>query len=387
MTAVRPIVNVLGAGLVGGTMAADLAAHFNVRVADRDQGALDRLAGIPNVKTHKADLTDPAAVARLTQGADCVISAVPGRFGTQVLRSIIEGRGTSRVVDIAFSEEDPRDLDGLARKHGVTVVPDMGVAPGMCHALVGYGHQLLGMKASSAEILVAGLPKNRHRPYQYALVFSLEDALDEYMRGARYLRNGEIVTHEDPLQGTIPVDFPGVGQLEGFLSDGLRTLLNSLSIPSIVERTLRYPGHIDEMRAMKAAGDFDKTLVDAGGGNMRTRVSITAEKLEPELRLKSGEKDITIMRVSVTGQLDGQEVTFAWDLYDEHDGTNHSMARTTGYSATMAARMLLQGGFDIGPGVVLPEILGANHPAAIDFMLRGLATRGVVYKPTGPGLG
>ena len=110
---------VLGAGLVGGPMALDLAADaaFAVTVADRDEAALAALAGKADLETRPCDFADPGAVRSLVGGFDLVLGAVPGFLGFRTLEAVLEaGRP---MVDIAFFPEDPFALDDLARRRGV----------------------------------------------------------------------------------------------------------------------------------------------------------------------------------------------------------------------------------------------------------------------------
>ena len=129
-------VTVLGAGLVGGPMARDLAAQgeFEVSVADISRRALSALDGAPGIRGIEADLSDGSRIREVIEGSDYVINATPGFMGHSALRSVIEA-GID-VIDIAFFPEDPFDLDELARNRGVTAIVDCGVAPGMSNVLV-----------------------------------------------------------------------------------------------------------------------------------------------------------------------------------------------------------------------------------------------------------
>ena len=54
------------------------------------------------------------------------------------------------------------------------------------------------------------------------------------------------------------------------------------------------------------------------------------------------------------------------------------MARTTGYTATVAARMMAEGLFT-RKGICPPEFVG-QQPECVDFMLKGMEERGIVYR-------
>jgi saccharopine dehydrogenase-like NADP-dependent oxidoreductase len=54
------------------------------------------------------------------------------------------------------------------------------------------------------------------------------------------------------------------------------------------------------------------------------------------------------------------------------------MARTTGYTATMALRLVAEGLYT-HQGISPPEFLGRQN-GCVDYLLRGLAARGVNYQ-------
>jgi saccharopine dehydrogenase-like NADP-dependent oxidoreductase len=237
---------VLGCGLVGGLIAKDLAKYknFQVTVADIDEKKLDKLIKEAEIQGVKADLSDSSNIKEIVAEQDIVIGAVPGFLGFNMLRSVIEAG--KNIVDISFMAEDTLSLDELAKNKGVTAVVDMGVAPGMSHMIVGYVDSLLD-ETESATILVGGLPVIREWPYEYKIAWSPKDVIEEYIRPARLIEGGKIV--EKPALSELElVNLPKIGTLEAFNTDGLRSLLYTIKIPSMKERTLRYPGYAEKMR-------------------------------------------------------------------------------------------------------------------------------------------
>jgi len=367
---------VLGCGLVGGPMAVDLSKDkvFNVTVADINQFALDKLEKEHNITTIQSDLSDTNNVSDLVKDYDMVLNAVPGFMGFQTLRTIIEEG--KNVIDIAFFPEDLFELDDLAKEKGVVAISDIGVAPGMSNVLIGYVDHLLD-KTEKAITYVGGLPKVREWPYEYKAVFSPSDVIEEYTRPARYIENGQEVI-KPALSDPELLKFEGIGTLEAFNSDGLRSLAKTIDAPYMIEKTLRYPGHIEIMRVLRETGFFDKEKVDFNGMQI-SPLEFTSKLLFPKWKLEEGEEDITVMKVIVEGLQDGKRLKYTYDLFDRYDmETNvHSMARTTGYTATMAVRMVAKGLYT-RTGVSAPEFVG-KQKECVDFLLEGLNERGVVY--------
>lgn len=362
---------VLGAGMVGGAMAADLCHDYAVTVVDANRQRGEDLAARLPVTFIAADLTQAADVAAAVAPADLVIGAAPGFLGFQVLATVIAAG--KHVVDISFFPEDPFVLDDLARQKGVTAVVDCGVAPGLGNLILGYHHA--HMEVASFECLVGGLPVNRLWPWAYKAPFSPIDVIEEYTRPARLVVNGEIIV-KPALSDAELVTLEPVGVLEAFNTDGLRTLLRTIPAPNMSEKTLRYPGHIELIRVLRASGFFDAAPRAFNGAEVRP-LDVTAALLLEQWRLAPNEPEFTIMRVRISGRVHDEPQTYTYHLYDETDPLTgvSSMARTTGYTCTGVARLLLDGTFS-RVGICPPEMVGADA-ACFARMLAHLDARGV----------
>jgi saccharopine dehydrogenase-like NADP-dependent oxidoreductase len=370
---------VLGSGLVGAPTAVDLAgdSRFEVTVADINSASFHRLSRGGDIQTIQRDLSDPDSVKSLVADFDFVLSAVPGSLGFQTLQAVIAA-GKS-VVDLAFFPEDPFLLEDQARSQNVTAVVDCGVAPGMSNLLVGYVDSLLE-ETSSVLIYVGGLPQVREWPYEYKAVFSPADVLEEYVRPARYIRNGRPVVMPALSEPEL-IDFPEIGTLEAFNTDGLRTLAFTISAPDMKEKTLRYPGHIEKMAMLRETGFFSRELIEVGGCQVRP-LDVTSRLLFPKWKLQEGEGDLTVMKIVVEGRRNGSSWRYTFDLIDRYDPVSgtHSMARTTGYTASLVLR-LIAGGTFTDKGIIAPEFIG-RRPECVKFLLDGLRQRAIVYKET-----
>jgi saccharopine dehydrogenase-like NADP-dependent oxidoreductase len=369
---------VLGGGLVGRVMALDLAREkdFHVTVAERDESALARLRS-EGLDVVPLDLADDAAVRQAVAPADVVVGSAPGHMGFRLLRLVIEAG--KPYADIAFMPEDFLELDGLARERGVTAVVDCGVAPGLSNLLCGRAvHEL--ERTDRLLILVGGLPKQRVWPFEYRVVFSAVDVIEEYLRPARWVENGRLVV-KPALTDVEPVDLPRVGTVEAFNTDGLRSLAQTLHAPYMKEKTLRWPGHVEKMRMLRETGFLSQKPVEIGGRPVRP-YDVTTKLLFDAWRLADGEADLTVMRVAAEGSAGGAPATWTWDLYDEADPVTgfHSMARTTGFPCAIVARMLARGELT-RPGVQPPERL-ADDSRFFDRMMEELRARGVTLTKT-----
>lgn len=363
-------ITVLGGGLVGSAIALDLHRQHRVVAADTDAAALQRLQA-RGVATAAADLSDSRRLRKLVENSDLVVGALPGFLGFEALRACIEAG--KNVVDISFFPEDACELDELARRRGVTAVVDCGVAPGMSNILL--GHYRGQMKIRRFQCLVGGLPQVRQWPWEYRAVFSPADVIEEYVRPARYVEGGRIVTRE-ALSDPELIDLPGIGTLEAFNTDGLRSLLRTMpDVPDMIEKTLRYPGSAEYLRVLRAGGFFSSEEVDVKGLSIRP-VDLTARLLFPQWKLQPGEGDLTVMRV----RIEGEGAAVACDLLDRYDPATDtiSMARTTGYTCTAVANLLLEGRFT-RKGICPPEYVGASE-GALAFVLAYLEARGVKWE-------
>jgi saccharopine dehydrogenase-like NADP-dependent oxidoreductase len=367
---------VLGGGLVGGPMALDLSqdGDMEVTVCDVQDAVLEKFGQKGSVQTIKADLRDRKALESVIEDQDIVLNAVPGFMGFETLKTVIESE--KNAIDIAFYPEDLFELDNLAKEKNVSVIADMGVAPGMSNLLTGYASHLLD-EINRVQIYVGGLPKIRQWPYEYKAVFSPSDVIEEYTRPARIIENGEMVLRPALSQPEL-LEFDGIGTLEAFNSDGLRSLAKTIAAKDMIEKTLRYPGHAAIMKIFQQSGFFSKNEVEIG--DMRiTPLEFTSKLLFPIWKLQEGEEDITVMKIIVEGKRGDKQIRHTWNLIDGYDPVLkvHSMARTTGYAATTALRLLLSGLY-ARKGVSPPEWVG-KHPDCVAFMLEGLKEKNIHY--------
>jgi len=370
---------VLGAGMVGSAMAIDLLPSFKVAVADIDIKALeDIVLRDVDISTYQLDVRDKEHLHETIRPFDFVISAVPGYLGYETLKTVIEAG--KNIVDISFMPEDVLGLHELAEKNDVTAIVDCGVAPGVGNLILGRYNEVL--EVHDFLCLVGGLPKERKWPFEYKAPFSPVDVIEEYIRPARYVEHGKIQT-KPALSDPEYVHFDRTGTLEAFNTDGLRSLIFTMShIPNMKEKTMRYPGHIEKIKVLKEAGFFNEEAIDLEGRIVQP-LEFTSQILFDKWKLHPGDEEFTVLRLIIRGtNREGDRTQIIYDLYDEFNKETgiSSMARTTGYTATAAINMIAKGLFNC-KGIYPPELVGKNQ-VCFDYIMDYLKERDVDFIKT-----
>jgi lysine 6-dehydrogenase len=370
-------VTLLGAGRVGTAIALDLAAdsRLEVTVADSSGAALAEIERRCAVITRRADLGCRSQLDQLIGSSDLVVGALPSYLGHLMLESAIAC--STDCVDVSFQEEDPLLLDEAARDAGTTIVVDCGLAPGLSNLILGHCIDRLD-SVDRFVCHVGGLPASPQAPWMYKVPFSPCDVLAEYTRPARYRVDGEDVT-EVALSGREEIEFDEVGRLEAFNTDGLRTLLTTVAVPTMVEKTLRYPGHAAMVKVLRDSGFLSPESIVVDGVSV-SPLAVTSRLLFEQWRFEPGEPDVTVMRVDVEGIGTGGREVRRFDLFDRYDPATgiSSMARTTGFTCAAIARIVAEGMFR-HPGVSAPEHLGMRaecyQQILEDLQMRGVNVR------------
>lgn len=348
---------VLGGGLQGTAAAYDFArfgeaqsvviADYTTRVAEEAAAKVNALMQREVAHPVPIDVRDAAAVEKLLQGKDVCLSAVPYYFNTELTDAAIRAGchfcdlgGNTTVV---FEQHKRNDA---ARAAGVSVLPDCGLAPGMANILAAHGIRRL-KHPRKAYIRVGGLPQNPKPPLGYSLSFSIEGLTNEYFGKAFVLRRGEI-TQVEAFSELESIEFPDpVGPCEAFMTvGGTSTCPWTFAgvLEEFDEKTVRYPGHYDKMRAIYELGLLDNKPVQVKGVTVVPRDvfhAVAGPVLEDE-----DPQDVVVLRVTVKGD-DGEMVMELVDFYDSDTGFT-AMQRTTGFGAAIVGIMQARGEFQPG---------------------------------------
>jgi lysine 6-dehydrogenase len=368
---------VLGAGLQGSACAYDLLQQPGVERVTIADLRPDRIPGFlkPYVGTRLTlltlDVKDGGALRDAMRGHDAVMNAAPYYLNLEASRAAVEvgvhyadlGGNT----EIVFQQ---RTLDAAARRRGVSIIPDCGLAPGMVNVLAAEGIRRVA-DSDSVKIYVGGLPQHPEPPLNYQIVYSLEGALDYYTTPSWVLRDGR-PTRVEALTELESVTFPApVGELEAFhTGGGISTLPWTYEgkVRTMEYKTLRYPGHVAVMRPIRELGLLDLTPIKVKGQEIVPRDAFIAT-VSPRLA-KPDRRDLVALRVEVRGKNGERAAWQLLDFYDEAHGIS-AMMRTTGYSLAITGRMQADGRIT-ARGVHTPD-----EAVPFDAYVSELAKRGV----------
>jgi len=372
---------VMGGGAQGSAAAFDLVRHPGVErvvIADR---IVDRLAPFlepflgARLELRRVDAADHEAVAAAMAGMSGVLCALPYFFNYDMAALAVAAR--AHYCDLGGNTgivERQRGLDAEARRRGLSVIPDCGLAPGMVNILAQAGIDALD-RVDSVKLFVGGLPQHPRPPLNYQIVYSLQGVLDYYTTPSVVLEGGELVT-KGALSELEEVHFPEpVGTLEAFhTAGGVSTMPHRYRgvIPEMVYKTLRYPGHARVMESIRELGLFSQTPIKVNGLDVVPRDLFIAAAT-PYLT-GTDPRDLVALRVLVRGERDGRSRTVRYDVLDRYDPEHGitAMMRTTGYSLAVTTLMQWDGRVR-EHGVRTPD-----EAIPAEEYIRELAGRGVV---------
>jgi saccharopine dehydrogenase-like NADP-dependent oxidoreductase len=333
--------------------------------------------GRDNVSYTTIDATNHRELVSTIGKFDLAVGALPGFLGFRVCKASISAK--VNIVDVSFMPEDVMKLHEDAMKAEVCVIPDCGMSPGLGSMLVGRAASQLDT-VESVHMFNGGLPEKPIPPLEYVITWSAKDLIELYTRKANIVRNGKL-TQVPGTSGVEEITFPGVGKLEGFYSDGLRSLLRTVKVTEDMwEKSLRYPGHAAKINLLEALGFFENKPVHIEGAEVSPR-ALTEKLLEMKLK-KPGTPDIVAMLIDVVGLKSSKRIQFEYCMLERFDRKRKvtAMARTTAYTTSVVAQLLAKRVI-AEKGVIPTEKLGMNKKVYNRFMGM-MKKKGVTVKET-----
>jgi len=373
-------IGVLGSGLMGKEVVRDLIYSeyvTDIGLADIDfdrvKNVCDQLQS-PKLTAYHVNANDYEQLATFMKRFDVIINALFYSFNETVAKTAITvgvhavdlgghiGNITNRVL--ALKDE--------AKTAGVTIIPDLGVAPGMINILSGHGAIQLD-RLKGIKLYVGGIPLRPEPPLEYNHVFSMEGLLDHYTDPSLIIRNG--IKQEVPsLSEVEEVHFDNFGPLEAFhTSGGTSTLSQSFpELEALEYKTIRYPGHAEKFKLLVDLNLTRKDYhIEMNGDKVNPR-NVLLKVLDPIVDLKDKD-DVVLLRVLVFGEKNNVQVTYQYEMKTFKDLENNvtAMARVTAYTISVVAQM-------IGRGVICER--GVYPPEKIvpgDIYMKEMKNRGV----------
>lgn len=371
---------VLGAGLMGKEAVRDLVKNDEVTVvylADQDVRKAEHFADellSDKLSILVLDARNELQLSEVISLGDVVINALFYTFNEQVAKLAIEAGVHS--VDlgghIGGATDAVLQMKEQAEARGVTLIPDLGVAPGMINILSGHGADKLD-KVESIRLFVGGIPVNPEPPLNYNIVFSLEGVFDHYTDSSRVIRDGKVL--ELPSLSEIEtVHFDEFGDMEAFhTSGGTSTLIESFpDVQTLEYKTLRYPGHAEKFQLLVDLGLLSReSTIQVDGKPLRVR-DVMREHLTPQMLL-GDKKDAVLLRVLVSGEASGMTATYEYNMTvtKDTDMNETAMALATANTISVVAQMI-GGGTITKRGVYPPESIVPG-----DLYIEEMAKRGV----------
>lgn len=354
---------VLGAGLMGKEAVRDLVKSDEVTavyLADQDVRKAENFADellSDKLSILVLDARNELQLSEVIALGDVVINALFYTFNEQVAKLAIAAGVHS--VDLGGHIGGATDavlkMKEQAEARGVTLIPDLGVAPGMINILAGYGADKLD-HVESIRLFVGGVPVHPDPPLNYNIVFSLEGVFDHYTDSSRVIRNGEVL--ELPSLSEIEtIHFDDFGNMEAFhTSGGTSTLIESFpDVQTLEYKTLRYPGHAEKFQLLVDLGLLSReSTIQVDGKPLRVRDVMRAH-LTPQMLL-GDKKDAVLLRVLVSGEASGMPATYEYNMTvtKDTDMNETAMALATANTISVVAQMI-GGGTITKRGVYPPE--------------------------------
>jgi lysine 6-dehydrogenase len=341
---------VVGAGLMGRAAVYDLAQCRDVNkigVYDINLKQAREVAkkyGRGKAIHKKFDAGDIKTATKIFAGYDAVISAVTYKYNPGLAKAAIRAGahfndmgGNNTIVAEEFK------LNSLAKKAGVVVIPDCGLAPGMV-SVIAAGDLAKFDKPESLHIRVGGLPQNPRPPLDYQMVFSAEGLINEFYEPVIAIKNGKRIKIP-PMIGLEELYFKGIGKLEAFTtSGGTSTLPKTYGkiLKNLDYKTIRYPGFCEKFNTMLGIGlgEWDKIKVDDVKVSPRSVLKAILDK-----NLTYGDPDLVLVRVITEGKIKGRKKRYVSEIIDREDRKTGltAMMRCTSFPVTIIAMMAASG--------------------------------------------
>jgi lysine 6-dehydrogenase len=390
----------LGLGMQGKAVLYDLVNNSNVAkiiVADINPDLASQLSSYPSdiVSAKRIDASNEAALESIMNTVDVVIEALPGPFalpmgrlaakvGVNLISSMYYiNPGEQDVTKIKSQKEEVSKINHEAKKKKIIILTEFGMDPGI--------DLILGAKALSELDEVeefysygAGFPalEAANNPLKYKFSWSIIGVMRSYIRPARIISKGEIVTI--PAQEMFArknMHILNVKDIEAPLecypngnSDVYAELFNiKETIKGMGRYSCRWPGHCAFWDIIAKCGFLSEKPIPVNDKSI-SPAAFTASLLgsQQQFHYADNEQDIALIRIDVRGKSKGKKSRIVYQLIDRRDLATGftAMQRTVGFTMSLGAQLILEGKLD-NPGLLSPI------EVPFDLLARGLEKQGM----------
>ncbi|MBD3254300.1 MAG: hypothetical protein GF383_04365 [Candidatus Lokiarchaeota archaeon] len=377
---------VIGAGRQGTAAAYDMIkfgkakeviiADKNLKNAEKAAERIKELLDFENIAAKELNVRNSGELIDLLTGVDSFLSSVPYHYNLDIAKAAIKA-GAS-MCDLGGNTDITKEQIALnlrAKEANISIIPDCGQVPGMGTTLCVYTMDLLD-NPEHVYMWDGGLPQNPRPPFNYLLTFNIEGLTNEYAEPTYFLRDGKL-TEIEPFEELETLKFPEpIGTLEAFTTGGGTSTAPWTfegKLQTYQNKTVRYPGHFQQLRAFWDLGLLDLTPIEINGMKIKPR-EVFHTLFEPKVTFPE-DKDVVVIRVKSLGIKDGQNAEVILDLIDYYDEATGftAMERTTGWDGSIVAIMMAEGLVEKG---AIPVELAVNP----NYFVRELDKRGIKVK-------
>ena len=354
-------ITVIGAGSVGAAVAYDLIQREEVNLVQicdtrsRSLQALHERIDAPSLRSFQVDVRDHSVLPSILEGSDCVVGCMPSHLHPELAQLCLSMN--LPYCDLGGNDEVVRQelaLDDEARAQSTWIVPNCGLAPGLSNVLCLHGVDQFD-EVEAAHLRVGDVPLHPEPPFNFRVSWSAEKIIDDYVNPVRLIEDGEIAEY-DSLSRQERIAFPEpFGEMEAFCTaGGLSTLTSQLAdrLDTLDHKTIRWPGHADQMRFLLELGFGEDRTID-----VRTHLTYR-DVLVRQMRKRLGGEyaDAVLLRVLIRGTEGGEKRTLVYEMVDRYDEDQRLSAMERCTSLPIAAvAVFIAGGEVEGGGAAPPE--------------------------------
>ncbi len=314
---------------------------------DVAQAKLKGMRGGDKLDTVVLDVRDEDAAAKLMAVYDVALGALPLALIPAEIRAAAAAK--TPLVDLFYpmgvADAERAALERQVAAAGIVVVLGCGIgSPGITEMSARYLAEKLD-RVDELYMRCGGIPENPKPPLDYKIVFDgRQMPLEE--SDASIVENGELKA-VPRYSGAKSIFFSGVGECEEWLEDFPEWLLEMEILKDLkygAHTTIRWPGYAAKVTVLKEMGMLSEKPVEVDGVQVAPK-SVLDAVLYPHVKMEEGERDITLFRTEVKGEKDGWPREYQIETVDRYDTVLGftSMARTTGFTGAIIARMVARG--------------------------------------------